>query len=58
MSKKKIEKAKEERIIELEKRLVKKKLRNSIPENLDNIPYLKDGRRTWQRQILRLMKGA
>ena len=58
MSKKKIEKAKEERIIELEKRLVKKKLRSSIPENLDNIPYLSDGRRTWQRQILRSMRGA
>ena len=58
MSKKKVEKAKEERIIELEKRLVKKKLRTSIPENLDNIPYLKDGRRTWQRQILRSMRGA
>ena len=58
MSKKKKQQAKEERIIELEKRLVKKKLRNSIPENLDNIPYLKDGRRTWQRQILRSMRGA
>ena len=58
MSKKKIEKVKEERIIELEKRLVKKKLRNLIPESLDNIPYLSDGRRTWQRQILRSMRGA
>ena len=58
MSKKKVEKAKEEKIIELEKRLVKKKLRKSIPENLDNVPYLSDGRRTWQRQILRSMRGA
>ena len=58
MSKKKKQQAKEERIIELEKRLVKKKLRNSIPENLDNIPYISDGRRTWQRQILRSMRGA
>ncbi|SDZ23285.1 hypothetical protein SAMN05660462_03035, partial [Proteiniborus ethanoligenes] len=44
--------------IELEKRLVKKKLRSSIPESLDNIPYISDGRRSWQRQILRTMRGA
>lgn len=58
MSKKKKEKVKEERIIELEKRLIKKKIRSSISENLDNIPYINDGRRTWQRQILRAMRGA
>ncbi|TAH59799.1 MAG: ISLre2 family transposase [Gottschalkiaceae bacterium] len=58
MSKKKKDQAREERIIELEKRLVKKKLRSSIPESLDNIPYISDGRRSWQRQILRTMRGA
>ena len=58
MNKKKKEKTKEERIIELEKRLVKKRLKASIPDTLDNIPYINDGRRTWQRQILRSMRGA
>lgn len=58
MSKKKIEKAKEERIIELESRVVKKRLKIAIPETLDNIPYINHGGRTWQRQILRAMRGA
>ena len=58
MSKKKIEKAKEERIIELESRVVKKRLKIAIPETLDNIPYINHGGRTWQRQILRAIRGA
>lgn len=58
MSKKKAEKIKEERIIQLESKVVKKRLRIAIPESMDNIPYINDGRRTWQRQILKAMRGA
>lgn len=58
MSKKKAEKIKEERIIQLESKVVKKRLKTAIPESMDNIPYINDGRRTWQRQILKAMRGA
>ena len=58
MSERKKERAKEERIIELESRIVKKKIKSVIPETLDNIPYIDDGKRTWQRQILKSMRGA
>ena len=58
MSKKKTEKAKEERIIKLESRVVKKRLKTAIPETLDNIPYINHGGRTWQRLILKAIRGA
>jgi len=58
MSKKKKEIKKENRISELEKRIVKKKLKTSFPDTIDNIPYITDGRHTWQRQILKSMRGA
>jgi len=58
LSKKKGERQKENRIIELEKKVVKKKLRTASAETIDNIPYINDGRRTWQRQILKAIRGA
>lgn len=58
MSKRKKEKSKEERIIKLENRTVKKKLKTALPDRLDNLPYINDGRRTWQRQILKSIRGA
>lgn len=58
MSKRKKERAKEERIMKLENRVVRKKIKSSVPETLDNIPYINDGRRTWQRQILKAIRGA
>lgn len=58
MRKRKKEHSKEKRIIELENRLVKKRLKTAIPETLDNIPYINDGRRTCQKQILRAMIGV
>lgn len=58
LSKKKGERQKENRIIELEKKVVKKKLRTASAETINNIPYINDGRRTWQRQILKAIRGA
>lgn len=58
LSKKKEESQKENRIIALEKRVVKKKLKTTLPETLDNLPYITDGRRTWQRQVLKSIRGA
>lgn len=58
MSRRKKEKAKEEREIKLESRTVKKRLKTALPDTVDNIPYINDGRRTWQRQILKSMRGA
>jgi hypothetical protein len=58
MSKRKKDKAKEDRILKLENRTVKKRLKTALPDTVDNIPYINDGRRTWQRQILRSIRGA
>ena len=58
MSKRKKEKVKEERVIKLESRTVKKRLKTALPDTLDNLPYINDGRRTWQRQILKSIRGA
>lgn len=58
MSKRKKEKSKEERVIKLESRTVKKRLKTALPDTVDNLPYINDGRRTWQRQILKSIRGA
>ena len=58
MSKKKKENKKEKRIVELEKRIVKKKIKTALPGSIDNLPCINDGRRTWQRQTLKALRGA
>ena len=58
MSERKKEKSKERRIIKIENKTVKNKIKAQIPDKIDNIPYINDGRRTWQRQILRSIRGA
>lgn len=49
---------KEKRIIELDKKIVKNKLDASFHGNLDNIPAINSGKRTWQRQIMKSVRGA
>lgn len=58
LSKRKEEAQSENRMIALEKRVVKNKLKRSSPETIDNLPYINDGRRTWQRQVLKSIRGA
>ena len=58
MIERKKEKSKERRIIKIESKTVKNKIKAQIPDKIDNIPYINDGRRTWQRQILRSIRGA
>ncbi len=58
MSNRKKEKAKERKIINIERRIIKKKINEKIPESIDNVPYINDGKRTWQRQILKSIRGA
>lgn len=57
MSLRKEEKNKEQRILKLEKRIIKKKLKTSL-ETLDNIPAINDGKRTWQREYFKSLRGA
>lgn len=49
---------KEKRIIELDKKIIKNKLETSFHGNLNNIPAINSGKRTWQRQILKSARGA
>lgn len=58
MSQKKEEEKKEKRIFKLDQRVVKRKLKTSINETLDNIPLINDGRRTWGKQYLKALRGA
>lgn len=44
--------------MELEKRIVKKKIKTALPGSIDNLPCINDGRRTWQRQTLKTLRGA
>src|SRR5690554_3186753 len=56
MSKKKKENKKEKRIVELEKRIVKKKIKTALPGSIDNLPCINDGRRTWRSEERRVGK--
>ena len=58
MNQKRKEDRKEKRILKLEKRILENRLKSSLPEIIDNIPYINDGRRTWQGQILKSLRGA
>lgn len=58
ISKKKEEKNKEERILKLDQRVVKRKLNSVIKESIDNIPLINDGRRTWGREYFKVLRGA
>lgn len=58
MSKKRLEKKKEERILKLDQRVVKKKLRATFNETIDNIPLINDGRRSWGREYFKALRGA
>jgi len=58
MLKKKKANRKEERIIALDKRVVKKKLNDSAQECLDNITILNKGKRTWAWEFLNSIRGA
>lgn len=57
MKNKKSESKKEARIIELDKRVVKGKLKASFHGNLDNIPAINSGKRTWEKQIFKSVRG-
>lgn len=58
MSQKKEEEKKEKRIFKLDQRVLKRKLKTSLNESIDNLPMINDGRRTWQRQCLKALRGA
>lgn len=57
MSLRKEENNKEQRMLKLEKRVIKKKLKTTL-ETLDNIPAINDGKRTWQREYFKSLRGA
>lgn len=57
MKEKKEENAKKERILELDERVIKRRLKISLQDTLGNIPAIKAGKRTWERQILKSAKG-
>ncbi len=57
MSKKKEEDKKEERIIKLDQRVVKRRLKMAN-ETIDNIPFINDGRRSWGREYFKALRGA
>ena len=58
MAKEKEKKKKEERIIKLDQRVVKRKLKNATNETIDNIPLINDGRRSWGREYFKALRGA
>lgn len=58
MKNKKKDRIKEERIIKLDKQVIKNRIKTSFHGNLNNIPAIELGKRTWQRQILRSARGT
>ena len=58
MYQKKEELNKEKRILKLDKRIIKNKLKASLNQTVDNIPMINDGRRTWESRYLKALRGA
>lgn len=57
MKNKKDQNRKERKIIELDKRVTKGKFSTSFYGNLYNIPAINSGKRTWEKQIFKSVRG-